>query len=115
MRSVGIAFDELAAGIERFQAQLALAESEAVEEPPGHAVHRGDDGGVLAEQRRDARSDLGRFWPFTATNTQSCGPSLAGSLSALSLYAGFLSRTGSASPSSRMAVRCAPRATTETS
>src|SRR6266403_2170086 len=42
---------EPAAGIERLQALAAVAEFQAVEKPPRHAVHRRDDRGVFVEQR----------------------------------------------------------------
>ena len=48
------------ARIEALEVQLALAVGQAIEEPPGHAVHRRDDAGRCAEQRRDGGGDLGQ-------------------------------------------------------
>src|SRR5205823_6847664 len=49
---------ELAAGSEAFEPFLAVAELEAVEEPPRHAVHGGHDARFGAEQVTDICSDV---------------------------------------------------------
>ncbi len=51
---------ETAARVEALEAQLARAERQPVEKPPGHAVHRGDDAGLRADERRDRRGHLGQ-------------------------------------------------------
>jgi len=44
---------EVAARVEAFQPFLAVTEAQAIEEPPGHAVHRGDHAGLCAKHRGD--------------------------------------------------------------
>ena len=116
MRSVGIARESAAAGVEALEAQLAVAEAEPVEEPPGHAVHRGDDRGVARRAAgrcrappragsgpspRRSRSPAGRASPDRCRRAP---------VNAVSSPAARTRR-----PSARIAVRLAPRATTETS
>ena len=99
---------ERAAGIQRFQAQLAAAEGEAVEEPPRHAVHGGDDGSVLADHRAYLLRDFRQVLALDRNEHAILLSKLRGIAVRLYLYGGFLFLEKN--PQTPFADRCKVRA-----